>query len=585
MKATDYSGPVFSYIRFSSAKQAEGDSERRQSDAAKKWCKDRNLTLDTSLRPDRAKSGFTQANLKKDGNLGLFLQKIKDGRVPIGSTLLVENLDRISRAAITSSFPLFLNIINSGVRVVTLMDGQEFTRENVDDESHKLYITIGTLARGHDESKTKSIRLKAAFDKLRKNLGDRKWPTNFPPWLALDADKKTFHPIESKVATIQRIFDDYEKGVGVFTIARTLQAEGVGRPSDGKCLWQTSTIQHYLKSRAVIGEFQPHVRTEGGGRTSVGAPIENYFPAIIDSGQFARVALKLATSKKTRGRRSRDLVNIFRGLLRCPYCGSSILLKRQVTSKGHRQDTFVCDRAQRFQTCLAFGWERNDFEACFLEYAAGVQKEYASLKILRPDARALPTVIAHLAELEARESKLLSLYLDGKFTKEKLDEFGEKMRVEKARFSQEKTRLENSVSGRTERQLKLDLRTFLKVDLADEKNREILAGVVSRLFWKIDLYFVGLPSRYKWLVARRKKLISGGLKGNQAYFKLAKECAFLSERFFVGHSNQIGAKPYPDFLGDEEFASLYDDEESGTGSAHEEFRQILAAADAQEKPR
>ena len=580
MNKGDYSGPVFSYIRFSSAKQAAGDSERRQTDAAKEWCKERNLALDTSLKPDRGKSGYTRANLKKDGNFGQFLERIKDGRVPAGSTLLVENLDRVTRSAINTAIPLFFDIINAGVRIVTLMDRQEFTKESIAENPFQLYLTIGSLARGHDESKTKSIRLKEAFGKLRRNLDERKWPTNYPPWLELSADLKTFRPIESKAAVVRRIFDDYEKGVGVFTIARNLQAEKVGRLSDGMCLWTTSTIQHYLKARSVIGEFQPHERIEGGGRAAVGEPIANYFPAIIDAGQFARVALKLATSKRTRGRRSPDLVNIFRGLLRCPYCGSSMLLKRQVTPRGHRQETFVCDRAQRFQTCLAFGWDRSSFEACFLEFAEGVQQEYISLQIEKPDTSALPTIVAQLAELEMQETKLLDLYLEGRFTKEKLDGRIDRIRAEQAHLRNKRTELQNSASGRTQKQFQLDLRAFLETDLEDQNKREILAGVISRLFSRIELFFVGLPSRYRSISAKRKQMLAKGMKGNQVYFKLIKETPFLAERFFIAHLQEVGARPYPDILEDEEFASLYDDD-----NALEEFKEITRSSIAEEEKR
>ena len=111
MAVETYTGPVFSYVRFSSARQAQGDSERRQDDAAKRWCEEKKLTLDTSLRPDRGVSAFNKGNLKGKGNLGLFLKKIQDGRVPSGSTLLVENLDRLSRGAIIAAFNLFWEII------------------------------------------------------------------------------------------------------------------------------------------------------------------------------------------------------------------------------------------------------------------------------------------------------------------------------------------------------------------------------------------------------------------------------------------------------------------------------------------
>ena len=573
MNKSPYTGPVFSYIRFSSAKQAQGDSERRQDDAAQRWCQERNLTLDTSLRPDRGVSAYKEANLKT-GNLGLFLKKIEDGTVPSGSTLLVENLDRLSRAAITSAFPLFWSIIvDHGVRVVTLMDGKEFTKESITEDPNSLYMTIGTLARGHDESKTKSIRLKSAFAKLRDGLGERKWPTNCPPWLELNPDKKSFKVIREKAKIIQRIFKDFDRGIGVFTIARNLQAEKVGRPSDGKCLWQTSNIQHYLNSRAVVGEFQPHQRTETGGRVAVGEPLKDYYPSIIDKKLFARVSMRFDRKPKTRGRRADDLVNIFRGMVRCPYCGSNMLLKRQLTKNGSRREHYICDKAQRFQTCLAVGWDRDDFECTFLEFAAQVQSEYSRVQLAKPDATELPTLQAQQRELSTQEDRLLDLYQSGKIDRDKLEQRIAAVRTEQKTLKAEVTKLENSMTGRAEEQFKLDLNTFLNTDLQNPVKRELIAGVVSRLFTKIDVYFAGLPSRQRSLMAAKKKLLADGLKGNQIFFKLAKKVPFMAERFFVGHFHDIGTKPYPDFLKDKALAEMWDDK-----NAHKEFKAIATAA-------
>src|SRR5436305_1352308 len=91
---------AYSYIRFSHPDQAKGDSVRRQTEAAAEWCACHGVTLDqsTTLR-DLGKSAYTGAHRKNPDRhaLAAFLKLVEDGRVPAGSYLLVENLDRLSR--------------------------------------------------------------------------------------------------------------------------------------------------------------------------------------------------------------------------------------------------------------------------------------------------------------------------------------------------------------------------------------------------------------------------------------------------------------------------------------------------------
>src|SRR5687767_2336891 len=112
------SGPIYSYVRFSSIKQAQGTGQRRQQDAAAAWCRGRGLELVRDYQ-DLGISGFKGQNAT-EGALAAFLRGIEAGKVLPGATLLVENLDRLSRQKVNRAVELFLSIINRGVRVVTL---------------------------------------------------------------------------------------------------------------------------------------------------------------------------------------------------------------------------------------------------------------------------------------------------------------------------------------------------------------------------------------------------------------------------------------------------------------------------------
>src|SRR5438874_8702267 len=92
---------AFSYIRFSTPEQLKGDSLRRQLDLSAKYAKQHGLVLDEGLTfRDLGVSAFDKSNLGSGGKLRAFLDAVEQGLVPPGSLLLVESLDRLSRAQV-----------------------------------------------------------------------------------------------------------------------------------------------------------------------------------------------------------------------------------------------------------------------------------------------------------------------------------------------------------------------------------------------------------------------------------------------------------------------------------------------------
>src|SRR5262245_37525748 len=116
------SPPVcYSYIRFSTPQQLEGDSLRRQTEAARAWCERNGVHLDTSLTlHDLGKSAFAGKHRENpDRNaLAAFLRLVEQGKVPRGSYLVLESLDRLSREHIQPALILALNLLQAGVRIV-----------------------------------------------------------------------------------------------------------------------------------------------------------------------------------------------------------------------------------------------------------------------------------------------------------------------------------------------------------------------------------------------------------------------------------------------------------------------------------
>src|SRR5438094_7524036 len=109
-----------SYHRFSTVGQARGDSTRRQAKLTAEYCRRNGLRLiDTFL--DAGLSGYKGANLGDQGALRALLDAAKAGIFKPGTLLIVESLDRLSRREISVAVRLFLDIIDTGLVIVTLI--------------------------------------------------------------------------------------------------------------------------------------------------------------------------------------------------------------------------------------------------------------------------------------------------------------------------------------------------------------------------------------------------------------------------------------------------------------------------------
>ena len=104
----------YSYVRFSTGDQKQGDSLRRQVQLSQNYAEKHGLVLDTTLNMhDLGLSAYKGEHTKK-GALGHFLKLVKKGQIEKGSTLIVESLDRLSREKISvalSQFGLLFSIL------------------------------------------------------------------------------------------------------------------------------------------------------------------------------------------------------------------------------------------------------------------------------------------------------------------------------------------------------------------------------------------------------------------------------------------------------------------------------------------
>lgn len=315
MKNKNTQKKAYSYIRFSSAIQAKGDSLRRQSDASNAWAEANGYSIIENLT-DMGLSAY-KGKHTSEGALGIFLEKVNEGNIEEGSVLLVESLDRLSRQEIVKALSQFLGIISAGIKVVTLIDGYEYTRDSINDIGNLMY-SLMIMHRAYEESHTKSKRLLAAWDNKIKNAENKPVTSRSPLWIKFNRGSRSFELIPERAEIIRMIFERSIAGHGKRAIARHLNSSGVRTWNKGK-IWYDSYIQKILENRSTYGVYIPHRRQKKEHE------VEGYYPAAVDKETFFRAqALRQARQLKG-GRRSSGFGNLFMHLCRCMNCGGAMV--------------------------------------------------------------------------------------------------------------------------------------------------------------------------------------------------------------------------------------------------------------------
>lgn len=402
---------AYSYIRFSTPEQAKGDSFRRQTEASKKYALEHDLVLDTSLNLfDEGLSGYTGENRKK-GALAVFIRAVENGLVPRGSVLLVESLDRLSRDKILEQVSLFTSLVNAGVTVVTLFNNQVLNEAAINKDPLLLMFSIISMWRAHDESAHKSLRVREAWANKRKRATEIKLSAQCPSWLSLRPDRKGFDLIPERVELVRRIYEMNAGGLGQMTIARTLNQEGIPSWSGGKG-WHYSYIQRVLRTRAVLGEFQPCYR-EGDQAIPDGPLLPDYFPAIIPEALWQRVQNRGQTARPG-GPLGERVSCLFSGLVFDGYTGTSMRhMSRR--SRGGRQQRpryyyLVSDYARMAKGAKATSWRYDWFEAQFLAFITGLDwAEVAQETAPSEEVQLRSNVAAEQAKLAGIQQQLTRL--------------------------------------------------------------------------------------------------------------------------------------------------------------------------------
>lgn len=411
---------VYSYMRFSSAKQAAGTSVARQAEYAKRWAADNDMELDESLSMrDEGLSAYSQDHLKS-GALGVFMAAINAGRIPTGSVLVVEGLDRLSRAAPMQAQAQLQNIISAGVEVVTASDGKRYSSKSLAENPMDIIYAVLVMIRAHEESATKSKRVIASTRKrceewLAGTFRGRIVRGHDPKWVHWNGN--SFELIPERVAALRLAISRYLDGHGWVVISRELEKSGLVLTGKKAKAYMYSL----LRNPALIGT---RIQTAGGEEFA----LEGYYPPVLGKEEYARLQLELerrsATTRAGGGKGIHPGLFTGIGVCKCGKCGENVVSQnkyRKIKSTGES----VLDRKLRCSRCYDTGKKERGgrasvsafpVEKALLDYCA----DQINLRSLVPDGDALTAelqlkkadLVSKLADTEAKAARLVDAMLE-----------------------------------------------------------------------------------------------------------------------------------------------------------------------------
>ncbi|MFZ6674799.1 recombinase family protein [Undibacterium sp. Xuan67W] len=373
---------AFSYIRFSTKRQGGGDSQRRQLERSRHYAAEHGLKLVEKSYEDLGVSAFDRSNVTK-GQLAAFIEAVETGKIPRGSYLLVENLDRLSRSHADEAVALLSSIVRLGIKVVTLCDGSVFDQEAIRNPMN-LIMAVLAFVHANEESITKSDRVKEAHEQKRKMKCSFAFGQG-PGWLRPNVERTGWEVVPEKATSVRRVFELTARGFGATAIARIANREKWPVPGRANT-WHKTLPNKLIHNRRVLGELEPQVK-EANGRRPTGEIWEGYYPAIISLEVFDAASASAERRRNLPKRRDSGYRNVFQGILHCGHCGATLARK---SKNGKRNSEgyalYVCsDRDRGLSKCPNWNARRLEdlllpplIECVASEVVAGTAKQRAS---------------------------------------------------------------------------------------------------------------------------------------------------------------------------------------------------------------
>lgn len=339
---------AFSYLRVSSTRQA-GEARSgldRQADQFLPFCQRHGLTPSLDPLVDRGISAYRGSNRER-GALGQFLAAARDGVIPDGAVLVVEDLDRFSREAPSYAEAQLGELFQLGLALAVVRDDVVIDRSTYDsDIGVRLQLLVRRDA-AHDYSRKLSERVSAARERARarERQGEIVNGHCRPQWLDYDDQSGTF-TVNDRWPIYRRMIDLCLHGYGQVRVAAMLNGEGHRNTRGG--LWSGASIVQFWRDRRLIGERVYGLRRRAGSEQA--EVLQGYFPAMLTREEWDQLQAAIAQRSSNRGRagRGEHRHNILQGMVFCA-CGLRRELHIANRPSGRKHAYLVCKSKSRGQ--------------------------------------------------------------------------------------------------------------------------------------------------------------------------------------------------------------------------------------------
>lgn len=477
----------FSYIRWSSAKQSDGNSEDRQLEVAPRVADEKGWFLreDLNIKADGVSSwkGTNKATLQK------IVDAANEGKIPQGIVMIIEALDRASRFTIDEGYQIIREIILSGVEIYNDRTKRHLTKESLNNMLHIMEVLF-ELNSAFQYSDVLSDRVGKAWRAKRAEMYKGvKLTEKSVGWI----DGTTWKPIPEAVKTVKKIFNMYLDGIGISSIARHLNETNTPVLGRAKTGWGTGYLWAMLHSRAVIGEFQSYKSIvikgqKSYGREPIGEPIPDYYPRIIDDATFYAVQAKFGTKTEKRLVNREGIGNLFQGVAFCA-CGAKMYLAS--SHKGAINNRYyMCWSKLRKTGCNAPTVPYEPIENMFLTVIVkNAERLFASTKV--EENTRLIELRGIVGDLKHKITRITDLVVGGKGSKA-LVEAQSKFEDELEQANGELRIEESMATNKVQRAPKVnDFLTVTTQQLAENQNvrrkaRDFITSNVAIMEFSLD---------------------------------------------------------------------------------------------------
>lgn len=410
-------GPAIGYVRFSTVKQEHGDSRERQTLAARDFAERHGLVI-TEWVEDLGVSAYKGDHLNS-GALGKLTQRIIAGEIEQGTTIIVEQLDRLSRQGHRKALRWLEDVCERGLRIGVVVGDKFYDEQSLRENMLDTIEILMKAKLANDESLHKGRRVGEAWKrKIEATQQGAVLTKGCPGWLVPTAQGKgvagtSFNIIEERAAAIRAIFHMSAEGTGIGTIAKQLTTQGHmawGRSGNG---WTPTHIRRLLEGAAPEGDFIPY---EANPKKPNGERVVGYYPRIVDADLVARGRAGLKGRKQTGGRHRNLYSNLFQGLVVCRECRGKMTMGAPAVRKDRTRlgpGYFRCINASLGRNCTNTAFFRySEFEAQALEQMLDLALDDHFFQ--RPaDAATAGAAVANtkkqISDLEERQSNLMLL--------------------------------------------------------------------------------------------------------------------------------------------------------------------------------